>query len=761
MSKSVPRRAGQLSLYEVLDYLKRTHSGAILDELQRETYALACQRESDPLLFYREKADGTIEPGADPFRVDILEHVYDQPHGLRSRSALPMAVTKALAKAADDNGMVDVSRVGQLLGPYAAKIAAQLSANLAHFQRPELPVNTKLEGGDDRTIELVSRSMPHTWGAERMPLLPKITQALGAPDLFEKWRMASLSHLFATRPALYEELERNGMHRSRHLVSGKGYSRNIDVVASMRADGWQIDETLLTGSQHYIKGDTFDERRAYATLSKLFAGVEPGSDQQFLLLDDGANLICALHKFPEFRQYAKQCRVIEQTEHGILRIEKEILKRGIKLLCPVISMARCDLKKKIESLLIGEAVMHSTELTLDEIHPAIRPKPADTEVALIGFGAVNQGTLQALLRRGYRAENIWVWDENPDQRLLAASLGLQTGNRDDVLKHGTLTISATGELALAAREYDLLPDEAIVLNAGSGNHELGMHELDEQQRLVAPLDGGRRYTRLVDDRGQGEPAIDAYVRSALEALADQEAMRSTHYPRTVSVLGYDENARRAIALLRQAGFLPHGFLVSDVDEAQRRRAEADGLKVVDRETALRHGTIVLSDEANVLWQSQELAQLPSGAIHIHHAQPLTQRGPDEIALAREGRKTAAMRDAILDRNEEFFRGYRVNNAIDRAGQSYRHRVLHTGRGSDVLVLRSGYVINMEVGLPPEYAQLILGMLQAACIQATKETEPIIHDLKHQDFIQIHTERYLQEIGRSLFKPDFSGLAPAI
>lgn len=135
------------------------------------------------------------------------------------------------------------------------------------------------------------------------------------------------------------------------------------------------------------------------------------------------------------------CRVVEQTDHGIQRYEKEILGKGKKLLCPVINMARADLKKLFDTM-IGEAVLHSTETLLADIHPSLSIK--GKEVALLGFGAVNQATADALLRRKVDPSKIWVFDIDPEKMKLAKERGFQAGTREDALRHAQLLFSADG-----------------------------------------------------------------------------------------------------------------------------------------------------------------------------------------------------------------------------------------------------------------------------------------------------------------------------
>ncbi|MFO0725690.1 MAG: hypothetical protein U1E65_18035 [Myxococcota bacterium] len=751
-------KLSSLRLHDVLVFLRTPEGEKILEPIKRDTYALANMRELDPVEFYR----GAPDPGAenskqDPFRVDLLEKVFDQNDNRSISRVFPGAVADALAKVADDSGQLNLEQVRSVLGAYAAGLTETIAAQISHFHTPELPYNTKYSDMSASSAQKIARAFQSDWGRARMPLLGIVSRMFGGPEAFKGFKMASLSHLFATRPALYEEMEKNGLARQDHLISGKGYSRNIDVVYSLKADGWTVDDSLVAAENNYKKGE-HDDLRAISVLRQLFDGVDPKGDQKFLLLDDGGNLAVALHK--HFPEYAHLCRVVEQTDHGIQRIEREILATGQPLLCPVINMARSALKKLFESPMIGEAVVHSTETLLKDIHPSLGF--GKKEVAMLGFGAVNEATARALLRRKVDPKSIWVYDIDPAKMEWAKSLGFSIGTREQVLAHGELLFSATGQTTITPDEYGLLPADAILVNGGSGNHELGMDTLDVKDKEVASISDGRRYTRVgarADQRD--EVQVVQFLKVALDHLRNLEWFDKEPIPKTASIIGYDDDAKKGIRHLIAQGFLKKDIVVCDPNPAQRKAAIADGFKIVDRDTAIRGSTLVVTTTKNAVTGDAEHRKLSRGAIQVVHGPAPKGRGDAEDEQAREGHVSPQQRDQTLGRDEEYYRGFLVNNGVKRTGEGYRHRVLHTGRGTDVLVLRSGYVVNMETGIPPEYAQLILSMLLSSLLQATKTTDPGLITMDNQPFLQAQMQKLLRKLGRKLDPPSFVGLKPAI
>lgn len=742
-------------LRDVLLLLRSPEGAKLLEPLVRDTHTLAFQRNNDPVDYYGDDGTPSLLKHS-KFEVDVLEGCLDKEGALGITRGMPGAVIEAFSQVADAEGRVHLDQVGKTLGAYAAGLAQRLADKLQGFQHPELPINTKYENVSDTATRKIVRSFKSDWGRSRMPLLGMVSRMLGGPDAFQGFQMASLSHLFATRPALYTELEKNGLERGNHLISGKGYSRNIDVVYQLQADGWWVDPTLTDVDNNYKKGDKNDDARARSVLAKLFAGVDPSSDKKFLLLDDGGNLLIALHE--HYPQFAHMCRVVEQTDHGIQRLEQEILGKGKKLLCPVINMARSELKKLFEAPMIGEAILHSTETLLADIHPSLSIK--GKEVALLGFGAVNQATADALLRRKVDPSKIWVFDTDPEKMKLAKERGFQVGTRKDALLHAQLLFSATGQTTITPDEYGVLPADAILINGGSGNHELGMDQLETKAKAVASLTDGSRFTKLGARWDQQAPEqIVEFMNVALGRLSFLESVDKQPLPKTASILGYDQDAKKAIQMMLAEGYKKSDILVSESDPARRAEALVSGFKLVDRETAIQHGMIVVTDRQNALYQPAELSKLKKYAVQVFHGELPVDYGTDTRRLAASGHTTPEQRDSALARGEESYRGHLVNNAANRTGEAYRHRVLRTGVGNDVLVLRSGYVVNMETGIPPEYAQLILSMLLTGLLQATKETEPKLVTLEHQGFLRTQMEKLLHKIGRKLKVPTFSGLAP--
>ncbi len=611
----------------------------------RETALLFPDLEKQP---FRARFSLPAEP-TETFHRTLMVHAYavldsvmrmDTPYIVDA--ALPQVVISALAEAADPRGRISVERAQQILGPRAAyflravqqSMGAQLDA-----PSPRLPKGLAYLHLSPRSTVMTqlgaSKAAP-TALAERMPVLKELAAHVKAD--FSKFEMVAVQHLFPTTGVLFDTFAEHGVDATKASVLGKNYSADPEVALRLHGNGWSVvSDNIKPGIRHepgevmtYLD-DLPEEIRfhtdaqiapVYHRLAKLFDGVDPAkTDRRFLLLDEGGKLVKLLHTY--FPAFAPLCVAVEQTDRGIQEVEKLDLK------CPVVNVARSAAKKTWESPMIGENVVAAALAQLADLHPGLEPKPKVATV--IGYGAVGKASADALRRRGYAVN---VYDTDPTKLAAARRDGCTPATREEALARGALLISATGRTTLTPADYDLLPKGAILVNAASGNHELGAHLIDELSQ------------KIEDDR-------------LAEAHKDAGPF---------DVIG-----------------LP------DFDEVTVR-AYHDGAERLDETGQWR-----------------------------------TTFGDRELALG--------------------------SNFDDDA---MRHRVVRTPAGNEVLLVRSGYVVNLSDDIPPEFIQLTRGLIYAACAQATKAKAPGLVDLDQgaQDFIVKRMHAHLGRQKLSLAAPDF-------
>lgn len=415
-------------------------------------------------------------------------------------AALPNAIAYALAHVASDDGMVSAADVKNL-GPKASALFTLLDQKLEHGARqiPTQRQRTKYSWLPNDVIRMVARSAVRGDLRARMPVLDEVTRQLGGENKLKGVRFIAVQHLFPTTGELLSSLVDNGLDPQRATVNGKNYSTNLDVMHRLRADGWNVPtlsqvKLLATnpdGTTREVSplGGYLQQMLEPVLLMKekdpaAFAALKP---PQFVILDEGGKLVKLLHE--HFKELAHLCVCVEQTERGAQVID-EMKAHGVELLCPVVNVARSEAKKTSEAPMIGESVVHSTMTALEKMNPGIDVRPK--EAVVVGYGAVGKATADALRRRGFA---VFVYDIDPAKMAQAKADGCTPGTREETLKHAHLMYSCTGRTTITPSEFDaLLPKKAILVNAASGNHELGMDTIDEGGNFL-------KAGETIDERG--------------------------------------------------------------------------------------------------------------------------------------------------------------------------------------------------------------------------------------------------------------------
>jgi S-adenosylhomocysteine hydrolase len=326
--------------------------------------------------------------------------------------------------------------------------------------------------------------LPDVSLVDRMPALDVVSAQFGGPDALAGFEVVVAQHLFPTTMGLVDALQKNGLPKEKLHLIGKSYSTHERTYSALLADGIDVDKSSRQDNDLAEDAAVRLAGAARRQLQKIFSSVspselaDPNAQPRFLLFDEGGKLLETLHK--EFPQYAKLCIGVEHTDRGMQMLD-DLEKSGGTILLPVIDMARSLAKKLFESPAIGESVVFHAELEMQEAGV----QPTKKEACVVGYGAVGKATADALRRRGY---TVWVHDTDPAALARAQADGCEVpaGSLDQrraaALAHAHLLVSCTGRTTMTPDEFaDLLPDGAVLTNAASGTHELGIHALGDEQ----------------------------------------------------------------------------------------------------------------------------------------------------------------------------------------------------------------------------------------------------------------------------------------
>jgi len=250
------------------------------------------------------------------------------------------------------------------------------------------------------------------------------------------------------------------------------------------------------------------------------------------------------------------------------------------------------------------------------------------------------------------------------------------------------------------------------------------------------------------------PVIGESVVFHMEHALDQLAVDPKE--KTACLVGFGAVGEAVAASLLRRGYT---VVVTDPDPAAQQRAQDMGCTPMAKEDALAQGHVLVGCTGKQSVTLDDLERLPDGAVLVNAAS-----GNHELSLHELGEADYKRIDPHLDVDDQgrltsSFAGQDLALGDLRDGADTCHRVLRSADGKERLALRSGYVVNMTLGLPPEYVQLTLGLLLASCLQAVDAQQPGLVDLDDaaQQFITLRTRKHLSGIGKTLDTPDFRGL----
>jgi adenosylhomocysteinase len=342
------------------------------------------------------------------------------------------------------------------------------------------------------------------WADRQMPVLAAIRERFASEKPLRGWRISACLHVTAETANLVRTLADGGADVV--LCSSNPLSTQDDVAAALVA--------------HYgipvyaIKGE---DRDSY------YAHIGSALDHlPHVTMDDGADLVNELH--------TKRTELLddvvggtEETTTGVIRLRA--MANAGKLRYPVVAVNEALTKHLFDNR------YGTGQSAIDGILRATNILFAGKTVVIGGYGWVGRGI--ASRAHGFGA-NIVVCEVDPVRALEAAMDGFRVMNATASASVGDVFISATGNLNIWGRDhFPLMPDGAILANAGHFNDEFELSALEEQaasSREVRPytreylMPDGRRIYVLADGRlvnlgaAEGHPAMVMDMSFAGQAL---------------------------------------------------------------------------------------------------------------------------------------------------------------------------------------------------------------------------------------------------
>ncbi|MGE3269366.1 MAG: adenosylhomocysteinase [Chloroflexota bacterium] len=405
----------------------------------------------------------------------------------------------------------------------------------------------------DVTLAEIGRSKIR-WAAQHMPVLATIREQLASSQALAGYRIAASLHITTETAVLLGALRAGGAEIA--LCASNPLSTKDDVCAALVAD---------TGvSVHAWNGE---DLAAYERHLEAVLATDP-----HLVVDDGADLIAALHQRPEI---GSTVAGIEETTTGVVRV-RALAAEG-RLRFPVIGLNDTPTKRMFDNR------YGTGQNTIDGILRATNMLLAGSTFVVAGYGWCGRGI--AGRARGMGARVI-VSEVNATRALEAVMDGFQVLPMSEAAPQGDIFVTATGMSGvIRAEHFGLMKDGAMLANSGHFDVEVEVAELREQagaETSVRPnldeftLPNGRRLYVLAQGRLVGQVAAEASPAAVMDLSFAGLALSAQYIMERASQLApvvYDvpKSIDEQVAALKLAAL---GVRLDTLDEQQERYARS-------------------------------------------------------------------------------------------------------------------------------------------------------------------------------------------
>jgi len=349
------------------------------------------------------------------------------------------------------------------------------------------------------------------WAGNNMPVLELIHKRFEKEKPLKGLRISACLHVTCETANLAIVLKAAGADVV--LVASNPLSTQDDVAASLVKD-FGIKVLAIKGEDH----------KSY--YSHIYAALQHAPH---LTMDDGADVVSAIHKEPE--KYLKNIiGGTEETTTGVIRLRS--LEAQRKLLYPIVAVNDADTKHFFDNR------YGTGQSTMDGIIRATNMLVAGSTVTVAGYGWCGRGV--AMRAKGLGA-NVIVTEVDPLRALEAVMDGYQVMPMKEAVRQADLFVTVTGNKSVLRKEHFLaMKDRAIVANSGHFDVEIDVAELKKMAKKSRPLresvqeytlKNGKRIYLLAEGRlvnlgaAEGHPAMVMDMSFANQALSSEWVVR--------------------------------------------------------------------------------------------------------------------------------------------------------------------------------------------------------------------------------------------
>jgi adenosylhomocysteinase len=343
------------------------------------------------------------------------------------------------------------------------------------------------------------------WAARHMPVLLGIANDFALSQPFTGRRIAASLHITTETAVLLRALHAGGAEIA--LCASNPLSTQDDVCAALAEEGMQVfacyGEDLRTYQQHIEQTLAIDPH---------------------LVMDDGADLIVALHQKPDG---GATCAGIEETTTGVTRV-RALAREGL-LRFPVIAVNDTPTKRLFDNR------YGTGQNTIDGILRATNILLAGATFVVAGYGWCGRGI--AARARGMGARVI-VCEVNAVRGFEAVLDGFELLPMTEAAPIGDIFVTATGMAGVIQERHVLaMRDGAVLANSGHFDVEIDVAALERlaservgvREHLVEyRLPNNRSVLLLAQGRLVGQVAAEASPAAIMDLSFADQAL-SAHY----------------------------------------------------------------------------------------------------------------------------------------------------------------------------------------------------------------------------------------
>ncbi|MEW6008688.1 MAG: adenosylhomocysteinase [Candidatus Omnitrophota bacterium] len=294
------------------------------------------------------------------------------------------------------------------------------------------------------------------WAAQDMKVLSSIYERFKKEKPLSGVRIAACLHVTTETANLALTLKAGGANIA--LCASNPLSTQDDVAAALVRD-FKI-------SVFAIKGE--DSRTYYKHITSVL-NIFPQ-----ITMDDGADLVSTLHKYPSKFALGNCIGGTEETTTGVIRLRA--MEKAGALRYPIIAVNDATTKYMFDNR------YGTGQSTIDGIIRATNRLLAGANFVVCGYGWCGKGV--AMRARGMGAKVI-VTEVDSLRALEATMDGIMVMPIVQAAKIGDIFLTTTGDINVIGRdEFSLMKSGAIVANSGHFNVEIDISSLKKMSKSI-------------------------------------------------------------------------------------------------------------------------------------------------------------------------------------------------------------------------------------------------------------------------------------